>query len=246
LAEETIGEILVDIDDISSIQLFYGILNEIENKIGGKHYLKNCDGYMAWPERGVYFFFEPGEMRTTSGEGLRCVRVGTHALKNQSKTTLWNRLSQHRGTVAGRYPGSGNHRGSVFRHHVGTALMKQDDWPQEIGRNWGGSNADRFVKEAEVQYERAISKHIGNMPFIWLKIDDEPGPKSTRGYIERNAIALLSNYQRIRNPVDPPSQTWLGQWAQSPKVRKSGLWNSNHVEDSIDKQFLVTLKSLIL
>jgi len=52
----------MDIDNIYSIRLFYEILNEIENKNGGKHYLKNCDGFMAWPERGVYFFFEPGEM----------------------------------------------------------------------------------------------------------------------------------------------------------------------------------------
>jgi hypothetical protein len=34
---------------------------------------------MVWLQRGVYFFMEGGEHRTDSGEGLRIVRVGTHA-----------------------------------------------------------------------------------------------------------------------------------------------------------------------
>jgi len=227
------------------INQFYEILAQIEADIGGKQVLKNCDGYMPMPERGVYFFFEPGEERTTSGEGLRCVRVGTHALKKNSKTTLWKRLRQHRGTVRGRNPRSGNHRGSVFRYHVGTALIERDHWPAEIARNWGGSNASKNIKEIEIPLEKAVSKYIGSMPFIWLEIDDEPGPKSNRGYIERNSIALLSNYHRESNPVDPSSQSWLGQRARSIEVQKSGLWNSNHVKDTIDRHFFDKLQSLV-
>jgi hypothetical protein len=51
-------------------------------------------------------------LRSTSGSGLRCVRVGTHAINKNSKTKLWNRLSQHQGTIRGKNPGGGNHRGS--------------------------------------------------------------------------------------------------------------------------------------
>jgi hypothetical protein len=32
------------------------------------------------------------------------------------------------------------------------------------------------------------------MQLLWLEIDDEPSPASLRGFIERNAIALLSTY----------------------------------------------------
>ena len=92
---------------------------------------------------------EPGEERTTSGSGLRIVRIGTHALKWNGKTTLWNRLRQHKGTVRGLNPGTGNHRGSVFREHVGTALIKRDKWPVEVAGNWGGSNAPRHIKDAD-------------------------------------------------------------------------------------------------
>jgi hypothetical protein len=200
---------------------------------------------MSWPERGVYFFYEPWEERTTSGTGLRVVRVGTHSLRENSDRTLWDRLINHRGTVGGTNPGSGNHRGSVFREHVGTALIKRDNWPDDIAKNWGGSNAPRYIKEAEVPLEQAISKHIGSMPFIWLEIDDEPGPNSLRGYIERNSIALLSNYLSESNPIDPPRKSWLGQWSRSEKVRNSGLWNSNHVDENFEIQFLETMESLI-
>ena len=100
---------------LEDIRRCYEILESLEKRVGGKRTLANCTGHMGWPDRGVYFFFEPGEMRTTSGTGMRVVRVGTHALKDGSRTTLWNRLRQHQGTLK---IGGGNHRGSKFRHHV--------------------------------------------------------------------------------------------------------------------------------
>ena len=245
MASEAARRLLMDNSDIRHVQKFYELLDSIETKIGGKRTLANCDGYMSWPKRGVYFFFEPGEERSTSGNGLRCVRVGTHAISKNSKTKLWNRLSQHQGTIRGENPGGGNHRGSVFREHVGTALINRDKWPDEISGNWGGSNAPKEIKMREWPLERKVSDHIRSMPFIWLEIDDEPGPNSLRGYIERNSIALLSNYQRDNNPIDPPSSSWLGNWAEHPDVRKSGLWNANHVDEDFNEEYLTVLESLI-
>ena len=91
--------------------------------------------------------------------------------------------------------------------------------------------------------ERAVSAAIGNMPFLWLSVDDEPGPYSLRGYIERNAIALLSNHGR--EPIDPPSRQWLGHYSDRERVRLSGLWNNNHVEDDYTPEFLDTMERLI-
>jgi hypothetical protein len=76
-----------------------------------------------WPGKGVYFFFETGEIRRESGIGPRVVRVGTHALASSSRATLRQRLFQHRGNAGDR---GGNHRGSVFRKHVGFALLDPD------------------------------------------------------------------------------------------------------------------------
>jgi hypothetical protein len=91
---------------------FYSILNRLEKTIGGPRALADCRGRMKWPARGVYFFCEAGENRSDTGEGPRVVRVGTHALKAGGSTTLWGRLSTHRGQLRS---GGGNHRGSIFR-----------------------------------------------------------------------------------------------------------------------------------
>ncbi len=72
------------------------------------------------------------EMRSDHGSGLRVVRVGTHAVTTTSRTTLWNRLSQHRGVAK---TGGGNHRGSIFRLIVGTALKRRDGLNKPI--SWG-------------------------------------------------------------------------------------------------------------
>jgi hypothetical protein len=104
-------------DRLSDLVRYYDLLDRLEQKLGGERRLSECSGRMDWPKRGVYFFFEPGEERRDSGHGPRVVRVGTHALTTNSRTTLWNRLSQHRGVEKS---GGGNHRGSIFRLIVGS------------------------------------------------------------------------------------------------------------------------------
>src|SRR5580658_824997 len=68
---------------------FHLIPNELEKTIGGNRALADYRGRMSWPARGVYFFCEVGENRSDTGEGLRVVRIGTHALKTGGSTTLW-------------------------------------------------------------------------------------------------------------------------------------------------------------
>ena len=102
---------------------FYSLIECLKTQHGGYKYLSNCSGGMDWPEKGVYFFFEPDEMRNGSTT-LRVVRVGTHAVSRGSKSTLWGRLRTHKGRVAG----GGNHRGSVFRKLVGYALIKRENY----------------------------------------------------------------------------------------------------------------------
>ncbi len=225
------------------IRRFYEMLDRLGVSVGGRRLLGTSNSQLNLPRRGVYFFFEPGEMRTTSGNGLRVTRVGTHALKAGSKSTLWGRLRTHRGTMTGSRPGGGNHRASVFRLHVGTALIHRDDWPEEVTARWAvGSSAEKGVRDREYPLERAVSRHIRSMPFLWLGVADEPGPASLRGYIEHNAIALLSNYGHQDRPIDPPSPGWLGRWASSEYVRHCGLWNVNHVAEDYDPRLLDVLE----
>ncbi len=224
---------------IAHLTKFYSLLDELEGRLGGMRRLSDCSGRMPWPQRGVYFFFEPGEVRTGSGTGRRVVRIGTHALTIGAGTTLWGRLSQHRGP---KRSGGGNHRGSIFRLLVGTALMERDgfDCPTWDNRR---NTASHDVRESEKTLERAVSKVIGDMSLLWVAVEDEPGPDSLRGYIERNAIALLSNYGK--QSIDPPSRSWLGRHCNRERVRTSGLWNSNHVDEGYDPPFLDTFATLV-
>jgi len=224
-------------DRLRDLERFYVLLNQLESH-AGLLTLNNCSGRMKWPQRGVYFFFEIGQQRSEMGSGLRVVRVGTHAVSSGSRTTLWKRLAQHKG---GTKSGGGNHRGSIFRLIVGTALIKRHGYAEGT---WGqGNTASADLRRREAWLENEVSIVIGAMPFLWLAVDDEPGRDSLRGYIERNAIALVSNYAKV--PIDAPSEQWLGHDCNRTKVRESGLWNQNHVDDGYEPAFLDVLERLI-
>lgn len=226
----------------SDLDRFYALLGDLADRVGGSRRLAACDGRMDWPERGVYFFCSPTE--THAGTDVpRVVRVGTHAVSTGSKTTLWNRLRTHRGAQRGTYAGGGNHRGSVFRRRVGEAIRAResltDHYPQ-----WGvGSTADREVRLKEHPLERRVSEYVGDLPFLWVALDDEPGPESDRAFVEEHAIALLSNYRRPLVDERPPG--WLGRNSESREIRESGLWNVDHVDAAHDPAFLDRLADAV-
>ncbi len=228
---------------------FYKLLDSLATLVGGPWLLRSCHGKMDWPTRGVYFFYERSEARSGTGAGQRVVRVGTHGLKIGSQSTLWSRLSQHRGSSRS---GIGNHRGSIFRLLLGKAIAKRSDIP--LPESWGVAGTAReaarklsvdrvAINEAEAGIEARVSEYIGQMPFLWLNVNDAPGPNSSRGLIERNAIALLSGYSSPAS--DRPSTEWLGHYSDRERVRRSGLWNNHHVDGTYDPAFLDELESLI-
>ncbi len=222
---------------LADLRRFYALMGELARRTGGPLRLADCSGRLDWPQRGVYFFMELGEVRRESGEGLRIVRVGTHALKDGSRTTLWTRIAQHKGQRSG----GGNHRGSIFRLLVGAALLADDP---DFCVTWGqGKSAARAIRDAERELEARVSVVVGQMPFIFLYAGDEAAPHSVRGFIERNSIALLSN--AAKTPLDARSTDWLGSRCPRDLVRASHLWNQNHTDEAYDPVFLDTLETLI-
>lgn len=190
----------------ADLDRFYDLLRELDGVLDGSRRLRNCTGHMNWPERGVYLFFSPAETR--GDDQPRLTRIGTHAVSTGSGTSLWNRLRAHRGTDSGTFAGGGNHRGSVFRKRVGEAICERDGL-QTVYPKWGeGSSAEREIRLKETGLERRVTDFIGGLPVLWLDVDDEPGPESDRAYIERNAIALVSNYRS--DPLDMRAGDWLG------------------------------------
>lgn len=211
------------------VERFYDILDKLSTGLNGGRLLGECLATNGWPERGVYFLFEPGEMRRDDQTTHRVTRIGTHAVSKGSKSTLWRRLATHRGTEAG----GGSHRSSVFRLHVGAALIRKSQGNFDV-HTWGqGQHAPKKVRTAELPIERQVSSFLRAVHVLWLNVPDEPGPASDRAFIERNVIALLSNSSYNR---DRPSGDWLGNFSLKKDIRYSGLWNVNHVGEPFDER----------
>jgi hypothetical protein len=226
----------------------YALLEDLRDRVGGARKLKNCTGYMDWPDRGVYLFLEPGETRAGTDQP-RVTRVGTHAVSAGSSTSLWDRLKQHAGTGSrsSAHPHGGNHRGSVYRLRVGEAILAKHDLFAEYpswGERWSTIERDRStVRDEEYLLERRVSAYLREQPFVWVAVDDEPGPDSDRARIETSLIALLSNYER--EPIDPRAPDWLGHHSPSRKIHASGLWNVDHVDGTFDPAALDLLERAI-
>jgi hypothetical protein len=189
-------------------------------------------GRSDWPQRGLYIILDEGR------GGLAVSRIGTHAVSTGSKTTLWNRLSTHRGTLSG----SGSHRSSIFRSHVGRAIIAASgggEWPE----TWGhGQNASKDVRANEQALEQAVSAYIGRLKVLWLNVPDEPGPGSDRSYLERNLIGLYSRF----GILTPSAHSgWLGQHSPDWRIASSSLWNLDHLFLEPDRTMFEVLNAYV-
>jgi hypothetical protein len=219
---------------------FYELMDVLSSSSGGARQLREATRSTGWPPQGVYFFFEQDEFRRNGRP--RVVRVGTHALRPMSKATLWKRLSQHRGYVRGRHPGSGNHRGSIFRLHVGAALINRGDVGQVPLAAWLSHEPWPDHREAELRVERAVSDYIGRMHLLWVAVPTRNDGTSDRGLIEANSIALLSV---AAGSCELASPGWLGHHAPSSAVGSSGLWNVRHIADEYSPKALDVVKTYV-
>ncbi|MDP9365305.1 MAG: hypothetical protein M3Q10_13960 [Chloroflexota bacterium] len=157
------------------------------------------------PANGIYLFFEHGEAVLIDGLALdRIVRVGTHK-------------------ADGRFPGRirdhyrGNRRASVFRRHLGAALLNRDHPGTPRLQTWlaGPRTA---LPEIEEWVGDVLRERFG---FACLRVD-QPGERLA---LERGLIALLAQHQ-----IATPSSDWLGRHATHAAIRRTGLWNTQHVD----------------
>jgi hypothetical protein len=166
------------------------------------------------PELGIYFFYEQGEITAHSGRP-RIVRVGTHGTRAGKRVrTLRQRLRDHY---------KGNREGSVFRKHLGSALLKAAGESDERVKEWWKKRKSLLWKEF-AGTEADVSKTLRSKFFFRvIQVDS----KEERKVFEEKIIATLASCS-----VCKPSRNWLGRFAWSEKVRVSGLWNSDYVDSS--------------
>ena len=55
--------------------------------------------------------------------------------------------------------------------------------------------------------------------------------------------ALLNGHRETA--LDPPSVGWLGHFSDRCRVRRSGLWNNNHVDENYTPSFLDAMQRRI-
>ena len=173
------------------------------------------------PQNGIYFFYEDGEVGSHTGKP-RIVRVGIHG----ERTTLRKRLRQHY---------SLNREGSVFRKHLGSALLKMKGFPADQIVKWNrGRKSSHWgdFKDTEGEVSRLLRSRFF---FRVVAVDDV----EERKLLEEKLIASLSACSRCK-----PSEGWLGCFAWSERIRRSGLWNSNYV-DSENRMDVNDLERLI-
>lgn len=186
-----------------------------------------CPENELWAQRGVYFFFEDGELRA-DGSTPRIVRVGSHTGNN---STIGTRINGEHAKDWGR---------SVFRRHVGTSLILRGDFPNgnvpgngnTLAQHWYSSENGVAVHYNPNQLSQdlhdlhsLVTETIRNMSVLWIKIDN----RDARLQFEKQCIRLLSNLNRPAS-MDTPSQAWLGKHALNEKIHLSGLWNVQHVQ----------------
>lgn len=214
----------------------YEILTQ--EKFKDKYYnsFANLTGRNSLPKRGIYFFMRKSDVRAFEPQSERIIRVGTHAVSNKSKSTLWQRLKAHKG----KKDGSGNHRSSIFRLHIGSAIINKSnlDCP-----TWGvGQTTAKLKNPMEIELEHLVSEYMSEMSVAYISIDDNPSKFSDRAYLEQNMIALVSG---PRVPLDVANEDWLGFHCENRTVRSSSMWNVDYTNKDYDPRFLEVLERYI-
>jgi hypothetical protein len=179
---------------------------------------------------GLYFFYEKGEISRHAPDG-RIVRIGNHP---RSQDSLKRRLRMHY---------SGGKNGSVFRKFLGGAIMRRMNpnslclQPHPGQGHWEKQDmhACENCKPVENQVQQILKT---NFWFRCIEIREQ----ELRNTVEKKLIATVSLC-----PVCKPSEGWLGKFAYSDNVQKSGLWNSDYVFDKkiLDESEIKRLAEII-
>ena len=161
-------------------------------------------GPVDLPPNGIYLFFERGEMVPFgANDAARIVRVGTHRVDGRFPRRV-------------RYHFHGDRQTSVFRWHLGAALLARRDQLDPRLSLWRDRTA---AGPSEV--EALVSHNLcENFAFACVRVESG----AERIAIERGLIALLA-----QRPAASPSEGWLGRHALAPSIRESGLWNTQGI-----------------
>lgn len=157
------------------------------------------------PKNGIYFFYEDGELCEINGKITeRIVRVGTDKADDRFRDRIRNHYK-------------GNKNSSVFRKHVGSAIINKNK-----PRNIDISEWMKPMTPTSNDIEELINltfKEKFRFRCIYVQSEND------RLYLEKRLIATLSHWNYS------PSSHWLGHFAERKEIQNSGLWNVQHINN---------------
>jgi hypothetical protein len=198
-------------------------LHKIASSCNSNPFPPTADGI---PSHGIYFVFDSAE---PGHGGLRIVRVGSHT----GNGNLSSRLREHV-TV--------NKDRSIFRKHVGRAVLARDSDPYLATWNIDfttRANRERYGhlidREKQKRIEDEVSAYI--VDHLSFRVIGTPNPQVALQF-ERLSIATVACCKKCQ-----ASAQWLGMFSPIDKVRTTGLWQTQHLRgDVLSEDLLADLK----
>ncbi len=173
------------------------------------------------PENGIYFFYEEDETYEINGVVTdRIVRIGTCDKDNNFRIRIRNHYK-------------GNKNSSVFRMHIGSAIIKKDK-RKDINLNEWMKHGTSTNKDIEELINKTFKEKFR---FRCIPIES----KDKRVQLEKKLIATLSGWNY------PSSKEWIGHYAKRKNIRSIGLWNikDTHSQNTMTTHDLIFLKEKI-
>lgn len=169
------------------------------------------------PKNGIYVLFEEGEK---GHSGNRIVRVGI----NRGQGNLYQRLTEHYVKM--------NKDRSIFRKNIGLAILNAqkdqfiEKWKIDLTTHASRQKHKELVQSEELlRVEKEVSEIIQrNFSFIVIQVDD---PNERIG-LESALISTVAHCEECG-----PSKQWLGLRSPKKKIRESGLWQEQGMNDPI-------------
>jgi len=184
------------------------------------------------PDDGIYFFYELGEF---GHGGNRIVRIGTHKNGN-FKSRIKDHFVFNKNKIENldkNKPKPSDR--SIFRKNIGRALIRKENldyiemWEQDFTKK---INRKKLGNKRNIELEKQIEKKISkilreNFSFRFIKVEQASKVIGSKG-LESRLIATVAKCEKCR-----ASPNWLGRFSPIEKIRKSGLWNFQHVDDKV-------------
>jgi len=158
----------------------YPVLDSLAQRVGGPRKRKNCTDYMDWPDRGVYF---------SSNRGSVANRPTSHASRGWARTRCRPAAVPRSGTgsnsttVPAAPAATTRTAGPTAAPSTASVSARPSSRSTTCttttrpGTNAGRVRDRAAVRDEEYILERRVSAYIREQPFIWVDIDDEPGPR---------------------------------------------------------------------